>query len=53
MSKLKVKYICTSCGYESVKWIGKCPECENWNTFTEEIVETSKKHTAQSKEPLI
>lgn len=43
MSKTRVKYICTICGYESLKWIGKCPSCENWNTFTEEIVETSKR----------
>jgi DNA repair protein RadA/Sms len=43
MSKTRIKYICTSCGYESLKWIGKCPGCDNWNTFTEEIVETSKR----------
>ncbi len=42
MSKLKVKYICTNCGYESLRWIGKCPECESWNSFTEEVVETGK-----------
>ncbi|MFO7447117.1 MAG: DNA repair protein RadA, partial [Ignavibacteriaceae bacterium] len=43
MSKTKIKYICSNCGYESLRWLGKCPECDSWNSFTEEIVETSKK----------
>ncbi|MCU0412820.1 MAG: DNA repair protein RadA [Ignavibacteriaceae bacterium] len=43
MSKTRIKYICSSCGYETLRWLGKCPECENWNTFTEEIIETSKR----------
>ncbi|MBN1299936.1 MAG: DNA repair protein RadA [Melioribacteraceae bacterium] len=42
MSKVKLKYICTECGYESLKWLGKCPSCEAWNSFTEEFVETGK-----------
>jgi DNA repair protein RadA/Sms len=46
MSKTRVKYICSNCGYESLRWLGKCPECDNWNTFTEEIVETSKRKTS-------
>lgn len=40
--KSKVVYICSECGYESAKWIGKCPECGGWNTFAEEVVVTSK-----------
>lgn len=43
MAKNRIKYICTSCGFESLKWIGKCPECDTWNSFTEEIVESGKK----------
>lgn len=43
MSKTKIKYICSSCGYESPKWLGKCPGCDSWNSFTEEIVETNKR----------
>lgn len=39
MSKLKVKYVCSSCGYETLKWLGKCPECNEWNTFSEELVD--------------
>ncbi|MFA6025668.1 MAG: DNA repair protein RadA [Ignavibacteriaceae bacterium] len=42
MAKTKVKYVCTNCGNESLRWLGKCPECESWNTFQEEIVETAK-----------
>lgn len=40
--KSKVVYICSECGYESAKWIGKCPECNGWNTFAEDVVVTSK-----------
>lgn len=36
--KSKVTYICTECGYTSSKWLGKCPECDNWNTFDEEVI---------------
>jgi DNA repair protein RadA/Sms len=43
LSKSRIKYICTSCGYESLRWLGKCPECDSWNSFSEELVETSKK----------
>ena len=40
--KSKVVYICSECGYESSKWIGKCPDCGGWNTFAEDVVEVSK-----------
>ena len=40
--KSKVVYICSECGFESAKWIGKCPECGGWNTLAEEVVVTSK-----------
>jgi len=49
MAKSRIKYICSSCGYESLRWLGKCPECENWNSFTEEIIETSKRKPVISK----
>jgi DNA repair protein RadA/Sms len=38
MSKSKTLFFCQSCGYESAKWLGKCPSCETWNSFVEEIV---------------
>jgi DNA repair protein RadA/Sms len=49
MSKTRIKYICSNCGYESLKWLGKCPECDSWNTFNEEIVETNKRKPILSK----
>jgi DNA repair protein RadA/Sms len=48
LSKTKLKYICTSCGYESLRWLGKCPECDSWNSFSEEIVESSKRKNGSS-----
>lgn len=39
MAKTKTAYFCQSCGYESAKWLGKCPSCGQWNTFVEEIIE--------------
>lgn len=41
-SKTKSVYVCSECGYESVKWYGKCPGCGEWNTMNEEIKTTSK-----------
>ncbi len=38
MSKTKSAFFCQNCGYESTKWVGKCPSCEQWNTFVEEVI---------------
>jgi DNA repair protein RadA/Sms len=38
MSKTKTGFFCQNCGYESAKWVGKCPSCNEWNTFVEEVV---------------
>ncbi|MED5050040.1 DNA repair protein RadA [Bacillus siamensis] len=38
MAKSKTKFICHSCGYESAKWMGKCPGCGAWNTMVEETI---------------
>ncbi len=43
MAKIKTKYVCQNCGYETAKWLGKCPECTKWNTFVEEIDDKSVK----------
>lgn len=43
MAKLKVKYICQECGYEAHKWLGKCPACNEWNSFVEEVVDKTSK----------
>jgi DNA repair protein RadA/Sms len=38
MSKTKTSFFCQNCGYESAKWLGKCPSCSQWNTFVEEVM---------------
>ena len=42
MAKLKQVYICQECGYESGKWMGKCPSCNEWGSLVEEVVEAKK-----------
>ncbi len=37
MAKIKTKFVCQECGYETAKWLGKCPSCGQWNTFVEEM----------------
>jgi DNA repair protein RadA/Sms len=45
MAKVKTAYFCQSCGFESVKWLGKCPSCGSWNSFVEEVLEKEEKGT--------
>lgn len=44
MAKEKQIFFCKECGFESVKWMGQCPGCKNWNTFVEEKVTVSQKN---------
>ena len=37
MAKLQTHYICQTCGHESLKWMGRCPECDAWDSFAEEV----------------
>lgn len=46
MTKTIVKYFCKNCGHSASKWLGKCPSCEAWNSFTEEVVQ---KNTGAAK----
>ncbi|MFN8317458.1 MAG: DNA repair protein RadA [Chitinophagales bacterium] len=39
MAKTKTSYFCQSCGAQSAKWVGKCPVCNEWNTYVEEVIE--------------
>jgi DNA repair protein RadA/Sms len=50
MSKIKTAFFCNNCGYESAKWIGKCPACNEWNTFTEEILDKGNKNAENWKD---
>ncbi|MGL5380178.1 DNA repair protein RadA [Clostridium sp.] len=42
MAKIRSIFICQECGYESPKWLGKCPDCNKWNTLVEEVKDTQK-----------
>jgi len=42
MAKTKTIFVCSSCGYESTKWLGKCPGCNEWNSFYEEKLAKEK-----------
>jgi len=37
-SKIKTAFFCSNCGHESAKWLGKCPSCNQWNVFVEEVI---------------
>ncbi len=45
MAKVKTKYVCQECGYESTKWLGKCPSCQSWNTLVEEVSASNNNYT--------
>ena len=48
MSKIKKAFFCTNCGNESAKWIGRCPGCNEWNTYVEEIISKENSNPNQS-----
>lgn len=48
-AKIKTAFFCQNCGYESVKWTGKCPNCQSWNTFVEEKITTEKPKVQNDK----
>lgn len=43
MAKDKTVFVCSNCGQESVKWLGRCPSCNEWNTFVEEVIRVDAK----------
>lgn len=49
MKGLKTVFICSNCTYHSAKWMGKCPSCNQWNTFVEDVIDTSP--TTESTTP--
>lgn len=46
--KLKTRFFCQSCGFESAKWLGKCPGCEAWSTFAEETFSKASDERARA-----
>ena len=49
MSKTKSAFVCTNCGAISPKWVGKCPACDSWNTYVEEVISKSTAQEEKSK----
>lgn len=49
MSKLKLKFVCQECGYDSPKWLGKCPGCSMWNSMVEEPVVKAGSRSATTR----
>ena len=52
-SSNSVVYVCSECGREETKWMGRCPSCGSWNTFTEEKVIKESKDKTQAAMPII
>lgn len=50
MAAPKIIYYCSNCGANSAKWVGKCPTCDEWNTYFEEVVHKEKKTKVWSKD---
>lgn len=48
MAKVKSKYVCQNCGYESAGYLGKCPDCGSWSSFVEELSENSSDKIVQN-----
>lgn len=53
IAKNKTIFVCNECGYESAKWLGKCPACNSWNTLVEEKIIGSLKTNEEKKEKAI
>ena len=49
MSKQKTVYVCSQCGYETARWLGKCPDCGSWNTLTEQLAAPAAPEIRQLK----
>lgn len=48
MPKLKALFICQQCGYQAIKWAGRCPSCGAWNALVEEVVEEPSRSAASA-----
>ena len=53
MAKTKTKWVCQSCGYESFSYLGRCPDCGNFATFCEEVVQDAPQLKTNSAPSLI
>ncbi len=48
MAKTRTSFFCQNCGSQSAKWVGKCPNCGEWNTYVEEVVQKEQSHSKQA-----
>ena len=48
MKSKKTAYFCSECGYESPKWLGRCPACQQWNTFIEQPLPAKDSKTGKN-----
>ncbi|MCX5656985.1 MAG: DNA repair protein RadA [Candidatus Omnitrophica bacterium] len=51
MTKTKTFFVCQNCGYRSLRWLGKCPDCETWNSLVEETVVPTSRSKKTLEEP--
>ena len=52
MAKAKTVFVCSECGNESPKWLGKCPACNSWNSFFEQKIVESKNSSLKAEKNL-
>jgi len=53
MPRSESKFVCSSCGFQSPRWLGRCPECGEWNTMVEETEVSRQKHKSSQKEEAV
>src|SRR6516164_559981 len=46
MAKARTHFTCQSCGFQSAKWLGRCPDCSGWNTLVEEVAPVEERRPA-------
>ena len=51
MAKVKTRFVCSACGYETARWLGKCPECDSWNTLFEALEEAPAPERKHKRKP--
>lgn len=49
MARVKTQYVCQNCGYNSPRYLGRCPNCGEWNTLVEEQIQSSSSSAATKR----
>jgi DNA repair protein RadA/Sms len=52
LARQKTIFVCQNCGYKAPKWLGRCPDCDTWNSFVEELTEIGRQDRATRPHPL-